>query len=450
MKPWLAISSLCCALSAACSGEQAAARPQWLVTVTTDAPVPLFGDQVLIEVLGEGGELACSECRRMFDGGSADRYPLSFGVEASLSATRVRARLFRSVNVGPDGLPSGTALIDVVGQLPVAQGVTGAWLSLDARCFDVPANLGDGTSCDPVSRTAVPIRVLGEPPTSPPEPGTWPPVEEIPCPSAPPSGMVCVPGGLFLLGRSVAIRGGSRLGTSGFQAEDETPERVVRVRPFAIDQDEVTLGTVASLAAVGRYRTSLDPTCTYSGMNTTLNGARPINCTTWNLASRVCDALGKRLPTEAEWEYAASGGASENEFPWGTDDDVCSHAYVARANDLGLSNGCHDQDSLGHVGPVAGGLPGDVTALGIRNLGGNVGEWTEDDAARYDDPCWAYDEFPRDSRACQASDLPDRQKIFRGGYWNGEEITARGSVRSSVPLDGTGLPVGIRCAYSFP
>lgn len=418
-----------------------------MVTVATDAPLPTFGDRLLVEVLDAAGALACSGCQRSFDASSADRFPLSFGIEASARASLVRARLYRAANVGPDGLPAGTALLDAVGRLPMAAGIRKVMLELPARCFDVPADPATPSTCDPVTRAPVPAPALGPPPANPPQAGSWAPAAPVPCPGPIPEGMVCVPGGLFLLGSFIPVRVG---------AYADAPERVVQLAPFAIDVREQTVGTVEALLQQGLVATAPVAKnasltfCTFLGLDDHANDAYPVNCISWKAASEICAAQGKRLPTEAEWEYAASNAPAEDAFPWGNDGDVCGKAYVGRSSVFeGASVACHDASTVKQVGPVVGGMPGDVSALGIENMAGNVAEWVQDDFATFDSECWQYDTFPLENPKCEVSTDPPPDKALRGGYWSASPFYARASARNLFDRKIPSAPAGVRCVKSW-
>lgn len=91
----------------------------------------------------------------------------------------------------------------------------------------------------------------------------------------------------------------------------------------------------------------------------------PVVCVSWYAANAYCGAHGKRLPLEAEWEYAAKG-AEARPFPWGS--ELPRHDGVA----FELGHGAH-------VHPRSvGASPQDVTPEGVHDLGGNVAEWVED------------------------------------------------------------------------
>src|SRR6185503_1708058 len=107
------------AVASGCAGDPLDPPAEWVVAVSTDAPVPQLGNRLLVEFLDDDGALDCPSCRRIFGVGQAESWPVTFGVaRVSNAPLRVRARLFRSETAGGDGLPAGTALIDAMGRLP--------------------------------------------------------------------------------------------------------------------------------------------------------------------------------------------------------------------------------------------------------------------------------------------------------------------------------------------
>jgi formylglycine-generating enzyme required for sulfatase activity len=113
----------------------------------------------------------------------------------------------------------------------------------------------------------------------------------------------------------------------------------------------------------------------------------PVNCISLALAEQVCMRLAKRLPTEAQWEFAAGNREQETPFPWGADGDVCAHARI------GWGVGPPNEDSscaapTSPTGPTPEGHVGDKTELGIANMAGNLSEWVRGYIAPYDAPCW--------------------------------------------------------------
>jgi formylglycine-generating enzyme required for sulfatase activity len=446
--PWMSLAAV------ACGEPPQEARDQWLVSIATDAPLPQFGDRLLVDILDDGGALACDECRRLFDA-RPETFPTSFGVAGAPRATHVRARLYRSADVGADGLPQGTALIDALGRLPSPTGVTAVWLPLWAACFGVPADIRGDMTCEPAGRMLHAISALGSTPDSWPKVGSWAPAREIPCPEAAPAGMTCVPGGVFIMGATTPLRTGEVA---------EAPPHVVRLDPFAIDTDEVTLGTVIPLLRAGSvvgspimhanqpvFDSSAPEGCTFVSLLDRTRDALPADCLGWETADSICKALGKRLPTEAEWEYVATNAPAGDHYPWGDEDDVCARAYVARGALDDGSLACHDAMTAANKGPVAGGMASDVSRRGVHNLAGNVAEWVADDLAAYDAPCWREGPFPLANPLCvTGSDAPDREKVFRGGFWSGSPFTARSVVRQGSRRDIPMIVAGVRCALSWP
>jgi formylglycine-generating enzyme required for sulfatase activity len=429
--------ALLLACLAACQGEPPGARPQWTVTVRTDAPVPQFGDRLLVEVIDDSG--TCEGCRRIFDVGASDRWPLTFGVVAPPSgrAPRVRVRFHRTAGSGTDGTPTREG-IDAVGRLPAASGVTRVAIDLRMDCFGVASDLAAGETCDPTARALAPEPVLGAAST-PLEVGTWEGARTTPCDDdAPaPRGMICIPGGAFLLGAP-----------HDFPTSDELlpyPEHVVRVSRFAIDEDEVTVGVMRELvrtkgvpAPVPRTTTPIGELCTYLGPDDPSNDALPVNCLSWPTAKQACEALGKRLPTEAEWEWAAGNQEAETTYPWGENEDVCAHARVATGRSLEPTR-CITPGAP--PGVVRGDSTKDLTARGVRNLAGNLVEWTLDSFSGYASGCWK-----REGALLDPVCRDPGPHAIRGSGWKSDVRQAKSYTRDAAVHDGPVDSIGFRCA----
>ncbi len=442
-------------LCIACSGSVGEARDQWIILLATDAPVPQFGDRLLVEVLDSTGKPACTACRRQFGVGRAHQWPVSFGVTTADSGQplRVRARLYRAIDVGSDGWPAGDQLIDAVGVLPNTDGVTHVALQLRMDCFGLRANLSKGLSCQPTTAVLEPtptLETIGLD-SHLPVAGSWPPAQPVPCESSPPEGMVCVPGGVFLLGHPKAVLPSEQLRPS--------PERLVKLSPYALDRDELTVGQMRLLVRdhglPAPVKQSADPfsnegACQYLGSDDEANDAMALNCVSFELASQICAHLGKRLPTEAEWEFAASNRTDESTYPWGEDDDVCSHAVVARgrvhAIDIEAVTCRSSTGETVDAGPVAGGQEKDQTELGIRNLAGNMDEWTADEFASYGQDCWSAETNLLVDPRCEAS--TSQGHTMRGSSWAGWLYSATAYSRNMSYTDGPNYRTGLRCAQS--
>jgi len=157
---------------------------------------------------------------------------------------------------------------------------------------------------------------------------------------------------------------------------------------------------------------------------------------TWDGASRYCHHVGKRLPTEAEWELAARG-PERRRFPWGDQPPRCDGVVFGR----GDPRACPDLP--GTFAPV-GTSSQDVTPAGVHDLGGNAGEWVQDQFLGAYGDCGAC----RDPIALDGSiSRDDDFRIYRGGSvptvaW-GSRTTTRSRSKRSAAL----LAVGFRCTH---
>jgi formylglycine-generating enzyme len=403
-----------------------------------------------VETLTADGELACDACRRVLSAASADDFPVSFSVVPNGEPLLLRTRLYRSKVVNEDGLPRTTFLIDNLGVLPKVSSRVNVSARLSLRCFGKPASLATGLSCAPDSGELVPIAELplaGEPLIV----GSSPSIAPRDCATEPPPGMHCLPGGLFILGDAAALQ---LTGTS-----ISVPEHLVRLSPFFLDEDEMTVGIVRRLIredVVSRVPSRPDPRwpgCTYLGEDDDSHDDAPINCVPRVLADEVCAALGKRLPTEAEWEYAAGNATRESQFPWGEDHDVCRYAVVARTSlQRRLDTRKGDDSCIAALGapalfaPQSGGSPDDLSDQGLKNLGGNLTEIVADAFASYTSACWSSEDVLSDPRCDEADDARFAYSL-RGGSWSELPLYAPAAVRNGrgdgVLIDDT---VGFRCA----
>ncbi len=160
------------------------------------------------------------------------------------------------------------------------------------------------------------------------------------------------------------------------------------------------------------------------------NEHRPINCVTWYEAYAFCIWDGGFLPSEAEWNYAASGGSEQRVYPWSspaTSTTIdCQHATYAAMSGACSSSGPTD---VGFDSPLGDGK------FGQSDLAGNVSEWTLDSFASYVNPC-----------VDCGNVAPLGSPVQRGGSY---DLVASALVTSYRFSDGPAMrdgSVGVRCA----
>ena len=201
--------------------------------------------------------------------------------------------------------------------------------------------------------------------------------------------------------------------------EDEAPSRRIVIDLYQIDRYEVTQN---QFEAVMKSNPSQE------------KGAQlPVVRITWHEAHTFCKKVGKRLPTEAEWEKAALGGV-KTVYPWG--DRFAS----GRANhcDLYCSKRWREtefKDGFPRSGPVGSFPP---NGYGVYDMTGNVYEWVAD---------W-YDEDYYAIRPAHNPQGPEEgsKKVIRGGSWINFSVGIRPTDRTEADPDDRMTFTGFRCA----
>jgi formylglycine-generating enzyme required for sulfatase activity len=172
--------------------------------------------------------------------------------------------------------------------------------------------------------------------------------------------------------------------------------------------------------------------------------SRPVESVSWTEAQTfiwLMNLFGRhqyRLPSEAEWEYAARAGTKTARY-WGDRaEDGCAYENMA---DLALKKVLPDapvancNDGQTYTAPVGSFKP---NPFGLYDMLGNVAEWVED--------CYVqdYHDAPKDGRAITAKDCASR--VVRGGSWSGNPRYPRAAARDDVTADGRSNHVGFRLA----
>jgi sulfatase modifying factor 1 len=257
-------------------------------------------------------------------------------------------------------------------------------------------------------------------------------------------------------GTAVKVAGGTiRMGTpaaavSGLKArfslrfpgafETEVPDHAVTVSGFRMDRCEVTNRRFAEfVAARPDWARERLPATMQNGhylehwSDTTVRSARadhPVVFVTWHAAQAFCRWAGGRLPTEAEWEYAARAGA-DVEFPWG--DQLPT---AARAN--------YSASGFGDTRPV-GSYP--ANRLGLHDMAGNVWEFLLDAW----EPSYVAEAQVNPIAGGPVPDATLRsvsgRRVVRGGSYDGGIVNLRTRWRDSHVVTNAVAFVGFRCVY---
>ena len=217
-----------------------------------------------------------------------------------------------------------------------------------------------------------------------------------------PQASVLVPAGWFVMGQNEGRR-------------SNQPQRMVYVDTFVIDRTEVTVAEYASFAQETGYQPSGVPSIVGAPAE------MPVTGVLWRDADAYCRWLGKRLPTEAEWEKAARG-TDGRRYPWGDEWDP------SRAN----------TQEGGHGSPVpVGSLPQGASPYGVLDMAGNVAEWVGD---TFDPDYYAYGPDINPSGPQLVLDHG-----LRGGSWASPREHALTYMRDSSHSARPNPRVGFRC-----
>ena len=166
------------------------------------------------------------------------------------------------------------------------------------------------------------------------------------------------------------------------------------------------------------------------------NETKPVRCLDWYAAYAFCIWDGGFLPSEAEWAYAATGGAEQRVFPWSSP-AASAEIDCTRANYLGAANGTDYCTAAGVGAPnrVGWNSPLGDGKFGQADLAGNVAEWTLDSYDRYEPSCID----------CVAMRIGNDQ-VVRGGGYNYGAAYLHTTNRASVLARSAARGIGARCA----
>ena len=223
-----------------------------------------------------------------------------------------------------------------------------------------------------------------------------------------------------------SIPGGSyQMGSTSMS--EEQPLHAVTVTAFEMTKTEVTVKQYRACTEVSECSVP----GTAGGCNYGVSGkdGGPVNCVTWDQAVAFCKWAGGRLPSEAEWEYAARGGGQSMTYPWGEQAASCAYAVMSAGGD-----GCGTGEAMAVCSKAAGN-----TTQQLCDMIGNVFEWVQD---------WYHGSYA----GAPANGVPwetpaGSDRVVRGSsYVIVDSFYLRAAYRAHANPGLVGFDLGIRCA----
>ena len=265
--------------------------------------------------------------------------------------------------------------------------------------------------------------------------------------------MVVVPAGSFMMGSPESE-------TERWEDFEDPAHRVSVRQPFAIGKYEVTRGQYADFVnATGRKsdgcyyfdgsKWKTDSAHNWRSPGYTQTDEDPVVCVSHEDAKAYTAWLRRktgqayRLPSEAEWEYAARANTKSARYWGASPDQACGYANVydrtsKRVNKFSWA--FHDcDDEYAQTSPVG---KFKANAFGLHDMLGNVLEWTED--------CWndSYAGAPSDANVWTAGDC--RRRVLRGGSWFFKPRVVRSAFRFKFDSEFRDFDFGFRISRTLP
>ncbi|MGD1996560.1 MAG: SUMF1/EgtB/PvdO family nonheme iron enzyme [Anaerolineae bacterium] len=230
--------------------------------------------------------------------------------------------------------------------------------------------------------------------------------------------MVYVPAGEFEMGS-----------TEG--RDDEQPVHTVTLDSFWIDRTEVTNGQYALCVEAGACELPTGRPLDYGDSD---YEDYPVTWVNWRRAQAYCEWAGARLPTEAEWEYAARGPEGR-QYPWGDEFDATRLNYCDASCGENWADDSSD-DGYADKAPVAS-YPDGASWVGTLDMTGNAWEWVAD---------W-YGDYPSGQEVNPTGPPSGEYRVVRGGSWRDLRSFVRSTTRARGNPTFVGVYViGFRCA----
>jgi serine/threonine protein kinase len=230
-----------------------------------------------------------------------------------------------------------------------------------------------------------------------------------------PLGMVRIGGGSFMMGRETGVPEADEI---------EGPVHKVEVKPFFIDETEVTNEEYQQFVEVTRHA---PPPHWKNGHYQVSEALLPVVQVSWHDAKNYCESLGRRLPSEKEWEFAARGKDEKRVYPYG---DVWKPRYSNAADNYDLERGEKP------VAKPVRSYPDGRSEFGVFDLAGNVLEWTSSEFRAYPG-----------SKMSAAKQLEGKgQYVLKGGAFSATAERQRATDRYVYPPTDKNDYIGFRCA----
>ncbi|MDR0303964.1 MAG: formylglycine-generating enzyme family protein [Chitinispirillales bacterium] len=235
---------------------------------------------------------------------------------------------------------------------------------------------------------------------------------------------------LFAISESVSISGGSFNMGSEHGSSDETPIHSVTLSDYKIDKRQVSNKDYNECVTAGKcskphYKDGLCFLWTNQGLSKInpheelLAEDNPVVCVSWKQAVEYCKFRSGRLPTEAEWEYAATNGG-KTIYSWGNEKPTHSNARFRSRN----STSVYTNSPTGEYK--------------LTDMNGNVWEWIND---KYEQNYYTYSP-QKDPKGATVG----RFNVIRGGGWYSDENSLRSTNRHWFSPEAAEISIGIRCA----
>jgi formylglycine-generating enzyme required for sulfatase activity len=259
----------------------------------------------------------------------------------------------------------------------------------------------------------------------------------------------------------VYLQGGEFEMGSDKGGDDEKLVHTVKINAFAMGKYEVTKAQFAAFVNATQYKTEAEQgegcygwtgsswaqkkEFNWKNMGFPQDDTHPVACVSWHDAVAYTEWLSQesgqtyRLPTEAEWEYAARAGTDTDRY-WGDDaDQACRYANVAdkTAQEKFSWTGIHDcADAYVYTAPVGQFIE---NKFGLKDMLGNVWEWT----------CSVYAPYKDGKENACLSKKDASQRVVRGGSWDSDPARVRSATRDDWEPSGRDFNLGFRLSRIF-